>query len=202
MDCSRKLSRILPPLCQRCGKPEASNTLCPTCWGKHDGIDAIRSVFVFQGVIRNAIYELKYNYLTSIAGFLAGHMAEFYKEFKLEGDVMISVPLHEKRLRYRGYNHAEKLAREVSGLVGLPVNNYNFKRIKDAPPQARTHSVHERVENVKDAFSCEPEVLQDMSIILVDDVCTSGSTLEACAVALKSAGARRVTGFTLAREIS
>ena len=115
---------------------------------------------------------------------------------------MVTVPLHNKRLRYRGYNHAEKLAMDLHGFVGIPVNNNILKRIKDAPPQARTHSVHERVENVKDAFYCEPEVLLDMSIILVDDVCTSGSTLEACAVALKSAGARHVTGFTLAREIS
>ncbi len=202
MSCSRQLSRILPPICQRCGKPESSDAFCPSCWGKQNGIDSIRSVFMFEGVIRKAIHELKYNNLTGISGFLAAYMAGYYQTYRLEGEIVLPVPLHEKRLRTRGYNHSEYIAAELSGRIGIPMDNRILSRIKDAPPQARTLHVRERAENVKDAFFCRSGALRNIKVILVDDVCTSGSTLEACAVALKAAGAKQVTGFTLTREIS
>ncbi|MCX6005566.1 MAG: ComF family protein [Chloroflexi bacterium] len=198
--CSKKLPRLLPPICQKCGKPESSSIYCPACWKKQGGIDSIRSVFIFNGMIRTAIHELKYYNLKAIAACLAKYMADYINENKISGSIVVPVPLHSRRLRERGYNQSGLLADEFARLVDLPVLNC-LLRIKDSQPQARTTNVNMRRENVKDAFSCLNKGIVDQQVILIDDVCTSGATLEACADKLKKAGAKHVLGFTLAREI-
>lgn len=198
--CSKKLPRLLPPICQKCGKPESSGNYCQACWKKQDGIDAIRSVFVFNGMIRTAIHELKYYNLRAIAVPLAEYMADYADANNISGDIVIPVPLHSKRQRERGYNQSELLAAEFAGLVNRPLSNC-LSRIKNSQPQARTSNANTRRENVKGAFSCPSEGIIDQHVILIDDVCTSGATLEACADALKQAGVKKVLGFTLAREI-
>ncbi|MDD5312168.1 MAG: ComF family protein [Dehalococcoidia bacterium] len=198
--CSKKLPRLLPPICQKCGKPESSGIYCQACWKKQDGIDAIRSVFIFNGMIRTAVHELKYRNLRAIAAPLAGHMADYANENIISGDIVVPVPLHIKRLRQRGYNQSELLAIEFAGIVKLPISNC-LSRTRDSQPQVRTSNANMRRENVKNAFSCANKEIIDRHVILIDDVCTSGATLEACTVALKQAGVKNVVGFTLAREI-
>jgi ComF family protein len=164
-------------------------------------IDNIRSVFVFDGVIREAIHELKYRNLQAIAPYLAEYMAEYYKNHGLSGEVLLAVPLHTNRLRNRGYNQSELLADKISELINLPVLHNVLLRIKDSNPQAKTSNVDIRRQNVLNAFHCYTEEVMEKEVILIDDVCTSGATLEACAQALKKAGTKKVIGFTLAREI-
>jgi len=200
-ECSQKLPRLLPPFCQKCGKPESSGVLCPACWGQKTNIDGIRSVFRFEGTVRRAIHELKYRNLKSIAICLATLMANYKRDNPIQGEVLVPVPLHTRRLRERGYNQSGLLAEKLGKLTALPVLDSNLYRSKDSLPQARTTNVEERRRNVERAFSCQPGKLQAKTVILVDDVCTSGATLESCAVALKAAGAVSVWGFTLAREI-
>ena len=132
---------------------------------------------------------------------LATLMANYKRDNPIQGEVLVPVPLHTRRLRERGYNQSGLLAEKLGKLTALPVLDSNLYRSKDSLPQARTTNVEERRRNVERAFSCQPGKLQAKTVILVDDVCTSGATLESCAVALKAAGAVSVWGFTLAREI-
>jgi ComF family protein len=199
--CRQKLSRLLPPFCQKCGKPESSGPLCATCWGWHSQITGIRSPFRFEGIIRQAIHELKYNNLKAISSCLAILIADYLRDNPIQGEVLVAVPLHPRRLQQRGYNQSGLLARELGRLITLPVVEDSLYRLKDSSPQARADAVEDRWKNVKDAFACRDNKLRKRHIILIDDVCTSGATLEACATALKVAGAFSVWGLTLAREI-
>ena len=111
------------------------------------------------------------------------------------------VPLHPRRLRERGYNQSGLLAGELGKCTGLPVIEDCLIRVKQAQPQVRAVDAEERRRNVADAFACCDDRASGKQIILLDDVCTSGATLEACASALKNKGAASVWGLTLAREI-
>jgi ComF family protein len=144
---------------------------------------------------------LKYRSIKSMADCLSALMADYLCKNRLPGEILVPVPLHPKRLRERGYNQSALLARNLGKIISIPVIEDQLCRIKDSLPQARTTAVEERRKNVEKAFTCGSEALRGKPLLLIDDVCTSGATLEACAVALKAAGAVSVWGFTLAREI-
>jgi ComF family protein len=191
----------MPPFCPRCGKPQASGIVCPSCWQRPTGIDGIRSPFRFDEVIRKAIHELKYRNLKAISPCLAELLADYLKENPLPGEALVGVPLHPRRLRERGYNQSSLIAAELGKRIGLPVIEDCLIRVKQAQPQVRAVDVEDRRRNVADAFVCRDEKVSGKQIILIDDVCTSGATLESCAAALKNKGAASVRGLTLAREI-
>jgi len=132
---------------------------------------------------------------------LAELLADYLRSNQLDGEALTYVPLHPRRLRERGYNQSRLLARELSKRIDLPVIEDCLIRVKQAHPQVRAHDVAERQRNVADAFVCRDEKVNGKQIMLIDDVCTSGATLESCAAALKSKGVVFVWGLTLAREI-
>ncbi len=200
-DCLRKLPRLLPPLCPKCGRPQASGILCPSCRRLQTEIDGIRSPYRFDEVIREAIYQLKYHNLKAVSFCLADLLADYLQSNPLPGEALVPVPLHPRRLRERGYNQSSLLARQLSKLTNLPVLEDCLIRAKEAPPQVKASSVEERRRNVISAFMCQNEKVSGKQIMLIDDVCTSGATLESCASALKNKGATSVRGLTLAREI-
>jgi len=200
-ECLGKLSRLLPPLCPKCGRPQASGIVCPNCWQIQTEIDGIRSLFRFDDIIRKAIHQLKYRNLKAISPCLAELLADYLISNPLPGEALICVPLHPRRLRERGYNQSNLLARRLSERIDLPVIENCLIRVTQTQPQVRAADVEERRRNVADAFMCRDERVNGRQIILVDDVCTSGATLESCAVALKNKGATSVWGLTLAREI-
>jgi len=189
------------PVCPKCGRPQASGILCPTCRQLQTEIDGIRSPYRFDEVIRKAIHQLKYHNLKAISSCLAELLADYLQSNPLRGEAIVPVPLHPRRLRERGYNQSSLLARKLGKLTNLPVVENCLIRIKEAQPQVKAHNIEERRENVIDAFMCHNEKISGKQIILIDDVCTSGATLESCALALKSKGAASVWGLTLAREI-
>ena len=191
----------MPPLCPHCGRPQASGIVCPGCRQRKTEIDGIRSPFRFDEVIRKAIHELKYRNLKAISPCLAELLADYLRSNPLPGEALVCVPLHPRRLRERGYNQSNLLTRELGRLIGLPVIEDCLIRVKQAQPQVRAVDVEERRSNVADAFACRDEKVSGKQIILIDDVCTSGATLESCAAALKNKGATSVWGLTLAREI-
>jgi ComF family protein len=199
--CRQSLSRIMPPLCPKCGRPQSSAMLCPGCLSWQAEIDGIRSPFRFDGAIRQAIHELKYRNLRALAGLLAQLLSDYLVNNPVPGEVLVPVPLHHKRLRERGYNQSCLLAQELGKLINLPVVDDCLVRQRHAPPQARTSTVDERRSNVADAFFCRDLRLKGKQVLLIDDVSTSGATLDACARALKEAGATTVWGLVLAREI-
>jgi len=198
--CRESLSFISPPVCPKCGKPQSEARLCSACVNWDSAINSIRSPFIFDGVIRQAIHELKYRNLRALAPLMAQLLYEYFRTNSLPGDVILPVPLHKKRLRERGYNQSLLIARELGKLTGIPVDVHSLVKNSHTTPQARTASVEERRENVAGAFSCTGDNLKGKSIILIDDVTTSGATLDACAASLKAAGAASVRGLVMAIE--
>lgn len=199
--CYRTLSFIMPPVCPLCGRPRSGGLLCPDCIRWQANINGIRSPFRFEGVIQQAIYSLKYRNLRAIAPLLASMLHGYLTRNPLPGDVLVPVPLHKARLRERGYNQSALVAKELGKLTGLPVDDNCLVKFRKSSPQAKTASVEERKANVAHAFACRSNRLLDKKVILVDDVSTSGATLDSCAGVLKEAGAKSVWGLTLAREI-
>jgi predicted amidophosphoribosyltransferase len=127
-------------------------------------------------------------------------MADCFAASPLPVNTLIAVPLHAKRLKERGYNQSHLLASHLAGRLDLPVDGQSLIRRRYVLPQARTTSVAERRGNVHQAFECRP-LSPDRAVLLIDDVATSGATLDACAGALKAAGASSVWGLVFAREI-
>ena len=199
--CRQSLPRITPPLCPRCGRPQPGGILCPGCVDWKAEIDGIRSPFRFDGVMRQAIHQLKYRHLRALTTTLAGLLRDYFTTSPIPAEALVPVPLHRKRLRERGYNQSGLLARELGKLISLPVIDDCLIRRRHTPPQARTSNVNERHHNIADAFTCRDRRLQDKPVLLIDDVATSGATLDACAAALKAAGATSVWGLVMAREI-
>jgi ComF family protein len=199
--CQSSLMRIEPPVCPKCGKPQINEILCDSCVNWDADIDGIRSPFQFEGVVRKAIHEFKYKNLRAIAGGLAKLLSEYMAENPIPCDVLVPVPLHGKRMKERGYNQSAILAKELGRLTGLPVNDSCLIRSRYNVPQAKTKNVEERRRNVIGIFKCKNEDLRSKKILLIDDVTTSGATLNACASVLKVIEATSVWGLTLAREI-
>ncbi|MCX6002987.1 MAG: ComF family protein [Chloroflexi bacterium] len=195
------LVRIESPACPKCGKPQKNGMLCSSCVAWQAEIDGMRSPFRFEGVIRQAIHEFKYRNLHAIALKLAQLLSNYLVENPISCDVLIPVPLHNKRLRELGHNQSGLLAKESSRLTGLKVNKNCLMGSRHNLPQARAGSVEERRQNVMGIFSCRNDGLRDKKVLLIDDVATSGATLNACASALKAVGVPSVWGLTLAREI-
>jgi ComF family protein len=199
--CQLSLPRILPPICPKCGRPQLSGIICPGCIGWQNNIDGIRSPFKFEGLMRQAVYQFKYKNLRTLAKPLSELLEKYLTRYPLPGEVLVPVPLHHKRLKERGYNQSTLLAEELSKLLKLPVVDNCLVRVKYILPQAQTKSLDERLANVHQAFSCLNSRLQNARILLVDDVSTSGATLDACASALKAAGAISIWGIALSREL-
>ncbi len=195
------LPGIMPPLCPKCGRPQPSGILCPGCVSWQAEIDGIRSPFRFDGTIRQAVHQLKYHNLRTLAALLARLLSDYLFTNPVPGEALVPVPLHRKRLRERGYNQSSLLAGELGKLIGLSVVGDCLIRERPTPPQARTTTVYERQSNVAHAFTCRDDRLRNKQVLLIDDVATSGATLDDCARALKAAGAASVWGLTLAREI-
>ena len=154
-----------------------------------------------DGVMRQAIHQLKYRNLRALAEPLAKLLNDYLATNPIPGEVLVPVPLHQKRLRERGYNQSRLLAKELGKLTNLPVVDDCLIRQRHAPPQARSSTVEERRRNVAGAFVCRDHRLQNKQVLLIDDVSTSGATLDAGATALKATGATSVWGLVLAREI-
>lgn len=200
-NCKKSLRRIVPPICPKCGKPQSSGNLCNSCVSRQCSIDGLRSPFRFEGVLREAIHQFKYRNLRCLAEPLAALLYEYLNQSPLVVKVIVPVPLSTKRLRERGYNQSELLARKLSELTHLPCNTDCLKRIKYFLPQARTKSVQERYNNVNKAFTCVNSSLENADVLLLDDVSTSGATLDACALILKESGVSSVWGLVVAREL-
>lgn len=177
-----------------------SATICPACLKVEGAADGVRSVFYFEGPIKEAIYQLKYHNIRAAARFLATFMARYLTGETIPGDVVVPVPLHPRRLRERGYNQSALLAREVARLDGLAYSEA-LVRTSYSLPQVKASGLAARRENVKGAFTCARDSVKGRQVLLIDDVVTSGSTLDACALALKSQGAESVWALTLAREV-
>jgi ComF family protein len=161
-------------------------------------LDGIRSVALHDGVLRKAIHAFKYQGRRELAEPLGRMLFTYWQEAHLPADLVVPVPLHANRQRERGYNQSALLARVLARQARLELDEVHLVRTRATPPQVGL-SADKRKTNVKDAFSWAGGVLEGCAVLLVDDVCTTGATLEACALALRGGGAQAVWALTLAR---
>ncbi|RMF05264.1 MAG: ComF family protein [Chloroflexi bacterium] len=200
--CVRQIDFITTAVCHHCGTPaENGSTFCRQCKNnplKH--IDGIRTAAWFENnPMREAIHQLKYQNHRAVAEPLAQILANTVHHYNLKVDVVAPVPLHSSRLRERGYNQSEILVSWLAKYLQIPANTKSLYRSRKTRSQM-TLGAEERRTNVVNAFACKDNRLQNLRVLVVDDVCTTGSTLDACAAALKLQGkAAQVWGLTLAK---
>lgn len=197
-ECQSQIPRVEPPFCVQCGDKVAADDLCTRCRTSPLQIERIRAAAYFEGALREAIHLFKYKGRTALAKPLGNLMAMYWQQHPMPVDVVVAVPLHATRLRERGYNQAALLARELAQRAEIALNERTLVRKRATAPQVDL-SAKERRENVRDAFCCSDDRLAEKRVLLIDDVCTTGATLEACAIALRESGAHSVQALTLAR---
>ncbi|MCH8235514.1 MAG: ComF family protein [Chloroflexi bacterium] len=186
--------------CRMCALPTDGVTLCGRCSTNPAPASSLIAVFAFDGAIRSAIHALKYDGLRSIAPALSVEMAARWGDRRKVPDATVPVPLHRSRLRARGYNQAELLARNVAAHTGAPLRTDLLRRVVDSPSQASSVGEAERAGRVRDAFKAGAAV-DGLHILLIDDVATTGSTINSAAQTLLEAGAWGVSALVLAREL-
>lgn len=201
--CLAKINLITGQICCWCGLPlpGALSAVCRNCAGQRPllALKGIRSAAHFENnPIRSAIHFLKYQNHRAVVTILSQLLVEAYHHYNLRVDSVVSVPLHPVRLRERGYNQSDLLAEEVSRALELPFHRTALRRVRWSQPQIGL-GVPERYANVSEAFVCATSHLAGQTILLLDDVCTTGATLDACAAALRQNGVAAVWGLTLAR---
>ena len=199
--CQAELPRARPPRCPICWQPQRQGAPCGRCREERPAFQGVRSLYLYEGAAREAVHALKYNYLSALAQPMAQLMARYMeKEEAIEAGLLVAVPLYARRQRLRGYNQSALLARELSGLCGLPLAERGLARRRNTPPQARSADAEARKRSVADAFVADRRWVEGQRVLLIDDVMTTGATLDACAQALRQAGAVSVWALTFARE--
>lgn len=199
--CYSSLHLLEGRLCLHCSDPLLSDgNYCKRCKGRKFFYDRAVSPFVFEGNAANLIHGLKYNNRKYLAKPLSKFMVEKFLLERLYADIVIPVPLCKKRLKERGYNQSFLLAKEICKTLGLPLHD-NLIRVKETPSQTSLDFI-ERQKNLKDAFKVNnKKEIKDKSVLLIDDVFTTGATARECSIALKNAGAKSVYVLTIAHTI-
>jgi ComF family protein len=206
-NCLRELSWIRSPICPRCGtpytnSPSAPDHLCGECTLSPVPFDTARSAVEHSGVVRDRIHQLKFggrlHWVPPLADLLA---YTFQQACPGSVDLVLPVPLHVRRLRQRGFNQSALMARALGRRLRLPVHFDILVRTRWTDPQTRL-SREERRQNVKGSFCVTvPGGVESKSVLLIDDVYTTGTTLMECSKILKKAGAGEVHALTVTRAV-
>ncbi|HKW08290.1 MAG TPA: ComF family protein [Candidatus Dormibacteraeota bacterium] len=196
--CRAKIRRLEEPLCGRCGVEVDSVRADCGCRARLKSLTRLRSAVAYEGPIESAVHRFKYEGWRRLAAPLAQLMAERLAIEGVAARIAVAVPLHRARRRMRGYNQSELLARELCRLLALRRPQGVLVRTRPTPPQVG-HDRLRRFENVAGAFAWNGPILNGEAVLLIDDVATTGATLDACASALRAAGSGPVTGLSLAR---
>lgn len=197
-ECQARVLVIEGTFCPRCGLPKANARLCGDCRDHEPAFDEARAWGRYNAALRPPIVALKYRSNQGLGWTLAEKLV--YHPARLAWRVagIIPVPLANERLHQRGHNQAELLARPLAMLTEIPLYTNALKRQRETPKQVGL-SVHERRQNMLNAFAADDAEVRGKNLLLIDDVMTTGATLDAAAAALKGAGAARVYALALAR---
>jgi ComF family protein len=212
--CRSCLDQLTPwnaPLCPRCGRPFVSTVavagvehpLCHGCRREMYDFDFARSYGAYSSPMARAIVMLKYQQVTPLAGWFAERLLRVVRENteQFAADIVVPVPLHRARQKERGYNQAELIARALAKRLELPCRPHLLVRTRPRPEKQRL-TVHERWQSVRNAFDMrEGAQVDKLRVLLLDDVLTTGATLDACSRALRDAGAAHVAAITVARAM-
>lgn len=181
-------------VCEKCGKPISENAkLCRDCEKGGHKFTKARSVWVLEGEIREALYRFKFNNRRDYAKFFSYEAVKRTGEWirEINPDAIVAVPMHKKAVRVRGYNQSLVLAREISKLTGIKTDEKLIIKVKNTLPQ-KGLSARDRKNNLKNAFKLNRNDVQLKSILIVDDIYTTGSTADAVAEILNNAGVGNV----------
>jgi len=177
--------------------------LCPACQDKTYAFERARSFALYEDAVVRAILLLKFEQIEPLGAWFAQRLAEIVSTEggAMAADVVVPVPLHRERERERGYNQAALLSKPLAKRLRLPHRAALLVRTR-ARPDKQVLSLEERWESVRGAFAtCPGSQVDNLRVLLVDDVLTTGATLDACARALREAGAKSVIGLTVARAV-
>jgi ComF family protein len=201
--CRKRLPRITRRWCRICGAPFSEHwrvKICPDCKLQRPKLTRIRSVFLYEGRVIQMIHEMKFAKRARFARYFSEEMYLFFlQHFARRADVIVPVPLHRSREWQRTFNQARLMAEHLSKLSGIPVKNC-LRRTRNTISQTFL-SGQARRKNLEGAFCVKQNIDLPKSVLLIDDVITTGATLEACSVLLRKAGVRKIYGLTVARAM-
>jgi ComF family protein len=195
--CVAGLPRLTPERCPVCALPTPGSAVCGACLKQAPHFDATRAVFRYEFPLDRLIQSLKYAHRLAGADFLGRELAQSPVPF--QPDLILPVPLSPARLAERGFNQAVELARPLARALGVSLETSRVHRRRDTAPQASL-PWKERKQNIRHAFECELD-LTGKTVLVVDDVMTTGATLDELARTLKAHGAARVENCVLARAL-
>lgn len=198
--CRESLTEIKERFCEVCGLPQTRSGVCNKCSENPPACSELRSWVAFDGAIRQALHRVKYRRDFGAAEQLAFEMLPFVRDLGWNIDMVIPVPLGRQRYRERGYNQVTSFGRPLALAMGWKFSTNALQRIKETRSQVDLSAV-ERVENVRDAFVADRKAVDGRSVLVLDDVSTTGATLNSCADALIRGGAKVVYAFTVARAL-
>ncbi len=193
-----------PPICPRCGSM-TGRLACKDCaQGLPKHVRRARSAGQFEGPLRDAILKLKYGGRLKLADPLAEFLIDYMQERpfgRAKIDLLVPVPLHPSRMREREFNQSALIARKMSAALGIPTSEAAVARVRKTRAQAGLHA-KQRIKNMQGAFAVvDPVMLRGQTVLLVDDVITTTSTVDACAEVILAAGAEAVYAVSVARDI-
>jgi ComF family protein len=194
-DCGGRVKLLCEPACKKCGKPlsDERKEFCADCERKKHQFRQGKAVFSYEGGIRSSMYRFKYGNKREYAVFYAAEAQKLYACWVREKgiEVIVPVPMYAKKKRRRGYNQAEVFARQLGKRMHIPVNRKLVKRIRNTTPQKELNEA-ERKSNLKNAFQLMPDIVKYNHILVVDDIYTTGSTIDEVAKVLLDAGAKDI----------
>lgn len=201
LKCQSKLKYASEPVCMRCGKPieQAEEEYCFDCQRRHHYFDSGRAVWIYEQHMQQSIVWYKYKHCKEFSKFYASEMIAYHKTWLkyLHLDAVIPIPLNRKKYRMRGYNQAEPLAAYIASELGCKLDTHTLVRSRWTAPQ-KDLGPAERFKNLKKAFFVDKKSAQAYKcVLLVDDIYTTGSTMDACAHQLKAAGVDKVYFITM-----
>jgi ComF family protein len=187
---------LLPEHCPRCALPSPGNAVCGACLRQAPHFDATIALWRYEFPCDRMIQSLKYRARLALAGFFGTALAS---RAALRAQLIVPMPLHPSRLAARGFNQALEIARELARCCAIPVATRVTRRVRNTSPQADL-PYEKRAKNVRGAFACDRD-LDGLTVAVVDDVMTTGATLDELARTLKHAGAVRVENWVVARTV-
>lgn len=199
-DCRDKTSRVSFRECVFCGRHLSDNYRCTDCTDLNGKLDQVYIWGNHEGPLRKALHKLKYGRDIGLGDELSKCLIDLVTDNEIQCELVVPVPLSAQRKRERGYNQAALLARPLALAFGLPYLPRALKRTRETQTQVGL-SIAQRRENVEGAFFADSSLVAGKSVILVDDVMTTGATMNEAGKALKQAGANWVVGLTLAKAV-
>jgi competence protein ComFC len=199
-ECAEKIKLIKEPVCPVCGLPLKHGDTCSDCENLTDRHFTLRSWAVYEDPLRNVIHRIKYNQDIGLAENFVKYMIRGINQLDWKFDIVIPVPLNGKRKKERGYNQSALLAWPIASANNSLYKPKALVRTKNTISQTKLDA-DARHENVKGVFEADSKIVKDQIVLLVDDLATTCSTIEACSEALIRAGAKSVYAYTLARTL-